>query len=423
MNSTPPTERPPDIRLDDLANPDFTPDQLEIIQASSAMADGIVFSLDGLMAAAKDQTGLENFGTDEYAEPLEALCRSIETEGNLSAMGRLGGWAQLTGFLANRLRMEDLFARHPEAAEQEIAAPIIIAGMPRSGTTHLHNLIAADESLRSLPWWEALEPVAPPDEETIDGRVERSQAGIDQRNYFLPHFDRMHEMTWDHVHEEIHLLAMSGSTMLFDTMGVFPGWREHYKKNDQTPHYSYLKRILQGLQFLRGGQRWILKSPQHMEQFQPLVNVFPDATFAVTHRDPVSITASFCTMVCYTSRLSAQLPVDTHGIGHWWAQLIEDMLTACTNDRHLLPEERSIDIVFHEFMADDIGTVKQIYQLADQPFTDEVEQAMQDYMTTHPRGRHGRVAYDLADFGLDPAERQAALTEYVERFGIQWEQR
>ena len=231
----------------------------------------------------------------------------------------------------------------------------------------------------------------------------------------------MHEMTWDHVHEEIHLLGMSGSTMLFDTMGVFPGWREHYKQSDQTPHYQYLKRILQALQYLRGGDRWILKSPQHMEQFKPLTAVFPDATFAVTHRDPVSITASFCTMVGYSSRLSAKLPLDLHRLGHWWAQLIEDMLTACTRDRHLLPEDRSIDIVFHEFMADDVATVAKIYSLSGQPFTDEVEQGMHSYMEEHPRGRHGRVAYDLSDFQIDPAERREALTEYVESFGINLE--
>ena len=414
-------DRPPDIRIHDLADPEFSEEQRQMIEGASAMAADISFTLDGLMAAAREQSGLEDFGQDEYAEPLAALCKSIEESGWLSPMGRLGSWSQLTMFLVNRLRLENLYKRNPEINDVEVKAPIIIAGMPRSGTTHLHNLIASDENLRSLPWWEALEPVAPEGEETIDGRVERAQQGIDQRNYFLPHFDRMHEMTWDHVHEEIHLLGMSGSTMLFDTMGVFPGWREHYKQSDQTPHYEYLKRILQALQYLRGGERWILKSPQHMEQFKPLTAVFPDATFAVTHRDPVSITASFCTMVGYSSRLSAKLPLDLHRLGHWWAQLIEDMLTACTRDRHLLPEDRSIDIVFHEFMADDVATVAKIYELAGQPFTEEVEQGMHSYMEEHPRGRHGRVAYDLSDFQIDPAERREALTEYVESFGINLE--
>ena len=153
------------------------------------MAAGISFTLDGLMAAAREQSGLEDFGEDEYAEPLAALCKSIEESGWLSPMGRLGSWSQLTSFLVNRLRLENLYKRNPEINDVEVKAPIIIAGMPRSGTTHLHNLIASDENLRSLPWWEALEPVAPEGEETIDGRVERAQQGIDQRNYFLPHFE------------------------------------------------------------------------------------------------------------------------------------------------------------------------------------------------------------------------------------------
>ena len=123
-------------------------------------------------------------------------------------------------------------------------------------------------------------------------------------------------------------------------------------------------------------------------------------------------------MACYTARTSEPWPVDTHKIGQWWAQLIEDFLTACVRDRELLPTDRSIDVRFDEFMADDIATVERIYALADQPFDDTVRQHMADYMTAHPRGRHGRVLYDLADFGIDAAERRAALQFYVDRFGI-----
>ena len=102
----------------------------------------------------------------------------------------------------------------------------------------------------------------------------------------MPYFKRMHEMTVDHVHEEIQLLAIDVSTMLFETLSLLPSWRDSYRATDQTPCYEYLRTILKVLQWLRGGSRWVLKSPQHLEQFGPLRATFPDATFVVTHRDP-----------------------------------------------------------------------------------------------------------------------------------------
>ena len=125
----------------------------------------------------------------------------------------------------------------------------------------------------------------------------------------MPHFKRMHEMTTWHVHEEIQLLAIDFSTMLFDTMAPMPSWREYYLAHDQTPHYEYMKTVLKACQFLGGGDRWILKSPQHLEQFGPLIDTFPDATVLVTHRDPVSVMVSMSTMICYSARTSLD-PVD-----------------------------------------------------------------------------------------------------------------
>src|SRR5438105_12293644 len=147
----------------------------------------------------------------------------------------------------------------------------------------------------------------------------------------MPLFKRMHEMTLWHAHEEIQLLAIDFSSMLFETMAVMPSWRDWYKATDQTPGYRYLKTVLQVLQFLRGGTRWVLKSPQHLEQFGPLMTVFPDATVVVTHRDPVSVTASLTTMMTYHARLNLE-PVDPRVVGGYWADRLETMLRACVHD-------------------------------------------------------------------------------------------
>jgi hypothetical protein len=417
--------RPPDLRIDDLAAPRLPPELLASRPVIEESARALVLEVDALCEQAARETGLDDFGEAIYREPLTVLLEALDRDPGLSPLGRVSTHAQLLQFLKNRLLFEDLWKREPGIRDIPIEAPIVIAGLPRTGTTHLHNLLAADPALRSLPWWEALEPVPPLAEQgrrfDVDPRIERAAAGIAMRNAVLPHFDRMHDMYVDHVHEEIHLLAIAGSTMFFETLAPLPAWREWYLGTDQTPWYAYLKRILQALVHLRGGRRWVLKSPQHLEQFGPLLRVFPDAVTVVTHRDPVSITASFATMIGYGARMSRD-PVDPPALGRYWADRIERMLRACVADRAKLPAQRSIDVRFDEFMRDDVAMVRRIFDLADQPFTPSVEAAMQAFMKEHPRGKHGRVAYDLADFDLDRAERRRALQFYVDHFGVALEE-
>ncbi len=421
------SSRPPDLRIDDLASPSFSPDVQEMLGAVAPMAETIAWTLDAALEEAARETGLTDFGEDIYSEPMAVFLRGAQHEAGLSPMGEVTVWRQIVQFLKNRLLVEEEFKRRPEIAGEVIDRPIIIAGLPRTGTTHLHNLISSDPGLHSLPWWESLEPL-PPLAETesdfdVDPRWHRAAEGIAMRDRFMPHFKRMHDMSPDHAHEEIHLLAIAGSTMFFETLAPSESWREYYCGTDQTPWYGYMRRILQVIQSRRPTSgRWILKSPQHLEQFSPLKRIFPDATFVVTHRDPVSITASFATMATYAARLSQRV-VDPVKLGGYWARRIEQMLRACVKDREQLPQEHSLDVRFHEFMADDLATVEAIYRLAGNPLTEEARTAMVDFMALHPRGKYGRVLYDLADFGIDPAERRQALDFYVQRFNVEIEER
>jgi hypothetical protein len=161
----------------------------------------------------------------------------------------------------------------------------------------------------------------------------------------------------------------------------------------------------------------VLKSPQHLEQFPALLETFPDATFVVTHRDPVSVTTSMVTMLAYSERLTRDR-VDVEGIGHYWADRLELMLGGCVDERDVLPADRTIDVHFDEFMADDVAMVARVYDLAGQPFDQPARSAMQRFMAEHPRGKFGTIEYDLGQFGLDPLERRRALTFYTERFGV-----
>jgi len=415
------TGRPPPVVIDDLAEPQFSEDAQAAFGFMAEAGAGLDLAPAPLMAAACEQTGLDAYGADDFVERLDILCRALNREANLSPAGRFAQHALLTGLLRNRLLVEDRIRRHPEILDIEVRAPIIICGLPRTGTTHLHNLLSSDPALRSLPYWESLEPVLAERERPADGAADPRRARTEQALWLvdaaMPFFKRMHEMTVDHVHEEIQLLAIDFSSMLFETIAPMPTWRDHYLARDQRPSYAYLRRILQVLQFERGGDRWVLKSPQHLEQFVALVDTFPDATFVVTHRDPVSVTASMSTMLAYAARM-AQSRIDVPGLASHWAARLETMLHTCVDERDALPADRSVDVRFDDFMADDLAMAARVYEVAGQPFGDRARASMEAFMVDHPRGRHGTVVYDLEQLGLDRAERQRALAFYAERFDL-----
>ena len=416
--------RPAPVRIDDLAEPRFTDEVRAILDFMDEAGSDLALEPAALMGAAAAETGLDDFGAADFVERLDVLCRAMRDEGGFNGAGVMQQHAFLAGLLKNRLLIEDLLRRHPEILEERIIAPIVICGLPRTGTTHLHNLMSSDPALRSLPYWESLEPVLPERERPAPGapdpRKERTETALSFLDAAMPYFKRMHEMTVEHTHEEIQLLAIDFSTMLFETTAPMPMWRDAYLAREQRPSYAYLLRVLKMLQWLRGGTRWVLKSPQHLEQFPALVDTFPDATFVVTHRDPVSVTASMVTMITYSARLTRDR-VDLEGIGHYWADRLERMLGRCATERDVLPAGQTIDVHFDEFMADDLAMVTRVYDLAGQPLDERARASMADFMAEHPRGRFGAVEYDLAQFGLDAAERRKALAFYTERFGVTFE--
>jgi sulfotransferase family protein len=415
------SERPAPVRIDDLAEPRFSDEVRAILDFMDEAGSQLALEPEALMDAATSETGLDDFGAMDFGERLDVLCRAMRVEGGFNGAGVMQQHAFLTGLLKNRLLVEDLVRRHPDILEEQITAPIVICGLPRTGTTHLHNLMSADPALRSLPYWESLEPVLAAREQPAPGapdpRKERTEMALSFLDAAMPHFKRMHEMTAEHTHEEIQLLAIDFSTMLFETTAPMPIWRDAYLARDQRSSYAYLLRVLKVLQWLRGGTRWVLKSPQHLEQFPALVDTFPDATFVVTHRDPVSVTASMVTMLAYSARLTRDR-VDVEEIGRYWADRLERMLGRCAAERDVLPAAQTIDVRFNEFMVDDLAMVGRVYDLAGQPLDDRSRAAMASFMDAHPRGRHGAVLYDLGEFGLDPADRRRALSFYTERFGV-----
>jgi hypothetical protein len=376
---------------------------------------------DTLSAAARRRAAAYDFGPDHFRTPLRVLLAALATEADLSNLGRVLTGQLLVGLLVTRLRLMRLLDAHPEILDAAVPAPIIVLGLPRTGTTHLHALLAQDPTLRSLPYWESLEPIPDPARRGVapgtDPRRRRCEQALRFQHWVMPLFPAMHEMTVDACHEEIQLLAVDFSTMLFEASYHVPSYRDWYVASDQIDAYRTLRILLQALQWLRGPSRWVLKSPQHLEQLGPLLAVFPDARIVQTHRDPVRVTASMCTMATYSRRMSSAR-IDPVASGHYWAARVERMLRKSIEDRHLVPPEQILDVRFDEFMADEVGTVERVYAFADQPLTDTTRRAITVYRDGHRPGRHGTIVYRLDDFLLDADERRTALRFYQERFGV-----
>lgn len=408
------------IRIDDLAHPQYSEVQ------SAALAYGernpVDLKVDAVLDASAARTGLDDFGPADFVPRLELWLSEMDGDPERTGLGRLGFFNDCVRYASNRLRIRDVLQRHPEILEIPIERPIVVVGLPRSGTTHLVNLIAADQRLRSMPLWEGYEPV-PDARETsspdgADPRWRRCQQAWEGMELTLPHLSAMHPMHPDHVHEELELELPDFSSYTVEWVARCPRWRDYYLAHDQTPHYAYLRTLLQILQWIRPRHRWVLKSPQHLEQLGPLLATFPDATVVVTHRDPVSVVQSAATMMTYAARMEYRNPRPDFYIDYW-TDRIRGLLEASVRDRHLVPEGRSTDVLFHEFMGDDVATVERIYEVAGLAMTDEARRQIVAYRDAHPRGLDGQVVYDLrGDFDVTPEEVREQFGFYFDRFPV-----
>jgi hypothetical protein len=413
------------IRIDDLGAPVLT----DVQRAAVEYGDSLDLQLTpaSILQEASATTGLDDFGPEDFRQRLDLLCDEWNSDSEITGLGRLSLRNKLVQHATSRLLIRDVLRRHPEIHQVEIAEPIIVAGLPRSGTTHLLNLMAADPRLRALPLWQAYEPVPIPGEGMLedgsDPRYQRCAKQWQMMQAMSPLLAAMHPMNPDHIHEELELMGPDFASYNYEWLAVSPRWRDHYYQTDQTPHYQYMKTVLKILTWQAGdytgaNTRWVLKCPQHLEQLPVLHTVFPDATIAVTHRDPVSVIQSASTMVAYGQR-TGRLQIDLPAVLSYWSDRIAHLLDACVADYGSLPQDKLIDVPFRDFMADDLGMIEKVYQCAGLEMTTAARQSLQHYIDSHPRGKHGQVVYDLrADFGAEPAELRKPFAEYCQRFPV-----
>lgn len=418
-----PGASPGDIVIDDMAVPVITPLLAEAREGPADFSDHLTAEQVFTHATAAAD-GLTDFGDDGgLRERLDVTLKSLYEDKGLTRGGRIVILQHAIRVMANRLRIEDLVKRHPEILDIKIDRPIIIAGLPRSGTTHLVNWLARDERLRSLTLWESEEPVATkelaPGE--VDPRITRSAELWGHFEAMLPHMAAMHGMDAASIHEDNELLYMDLNCYSWEFQARLPRWADYYFAHDRTPSYLYEKKVLQVLTWFRGPNRWILKSPQHMENLAPLKAAFPDATLVITHRDPVAVLRSLTTMLGYADR-TRRNPVDPEGLLQNWTGRIERLLKACIEQRSSWGPEQSLDVLFHEYMADQECVLRQTYALAGLELTSEAEAALQSYLTENPRNKHGKVIYDLeGTFGGDIAKLHERFAFYYDAYAVQKE--
>jgi len=437
--------------VDDLSAPMLTATQRSVRWLASRGFTSI--TVDGVLERASRRTGLEDFGPSDFRARLQLLVEDYDADSGLGEMGRRIVLGELVRYATNRLLIQDYLRQHPGALEERIERPLIVAGLPRSGTTYLVNLLAADSRFRSLPLWESMEPLPNPREgmpskarvatvRTVDRllpRGVRAWLGVERlvpdpryrrcatswagMRTMVPYVAAMHPMNPDHVHEEIDLMGPDFSSYVFEWTGYVPNYRDSYLRTDQTPHYQYMKRVLQILQHRDAGLRkpWVLKSPQHLEQLPALLETFPDATVVFTHRDPVAVIQSTVTMLGYGQRVARDV-LDMPGLLDYWTDRIEHLLVRGSADRTLVSEEHSHDSLFHDLMADTEGKLDQIYWTHGMARTERSRREQAAFLAAHPRGKGGRVRYDLeGQFGAKPEAVRERFGFYFDRFPVRIE--
>lgn len=414
------TEARPTIRIDDLAEPVLTDAQ----RTALAFVEGLDLSFDlhELLGEARGRTGLDDLGDPGVLERVQAHVDAIAGDEGLTGLGRLILRRRVVRLLASRLLLTELLRCRPDIGSIDLDPPVIVVGLPRSGTTHLVNLLAADTRFRSLPYWESQEPFPCPGDgpgaDGIDRRWQRCADDHEAEATMAPLTKAMHDRFPEAIEEEVELLDVDFASYTLEWHARVPDWRDAYLALDQDEHYAYLRTMLQALTFLRGPRRWVLKSPQHLEQLGPLVRTFPDATIVFTHRDPVAVIQSAITMLAYGDRLR-RYEVEPRQLADYWVDRVERLLRACVRDHDLVPEAQRVDLLFHEFMADEGATLDRIYAASPLELDERARTQLDDYARANPRGKHGQVVYDLkGDFGLDPADVRERFAFYFDRFGV-----
>jgi hypothetical protein len=366
-----------------------------------------------LIEKSKTRAGLEDFGEPEFFEPLSRLLESCEREAHLNVIGKLALRNDVVRILCNRLALVRDRRCHPEIAKQEISEPLFIVGLPRSGTTVLHILLAADPAHRVPLTWEVMSP-SPPDSEDRQQRIRNATRDLAMLRWLAPTFETVHATGAQLPQECVSLLSPTFLSDQFDTMYNIPSYRAWFFRQDLRPAYQFHRRFLQHLQFRRPAARWILKAPAHMFAAPALLSVYPNAKFVQLHRDPIDAVASVSSLVTILRSVFSD-DVDPVQVGQdamvYWSEALKTFLRV----RDQLPADRVCDLHYDEVRRDPLAATRQVYEHFGWHLKERVAEKMATVLTQQSSRSNGVHRYDAAYFQLKGTN---GFAEYCERFGF-----
>jgi hypothetical protein len=349
------------------------------------------------------------------------LLDGLETEARLTLVGRIVARRDLATVLATRLRLVRDRTRHPAIAHETIERPLFVVGLPRTGSTLLHHLLAQDPASRSAQAWEVMYPSPPPERERYasDRRIAKAARALRQFDRMTPAFKTIHPLGARLPLECIAFTAGSFLSRRFPTMYRLPGYEQWLKGQDMRPAYEFHQRFLQQLQWRAPGQRWVLKSPSHLLTLDALFQTYPDAVIVQTHRDPLTVLASVASLTLTLQGTFCDR-LDPVAIGsemtELWAEAFEHAVAV---REKLASPHRFLDVHYHELVADPMGSVRRIYDAFDMRLSADAAERMRLFLSRNPKDRHGAHRYSLATFGLDPEYVARRYRTYCEYFGVQ----
>lgn len=374
---------------------------------------------DALVEAAVTATGLDHFGPDGWREGLDRLIEALNGEARLNAVGEMVFTERLGLALRSRLQVVDWRAGHPEVADEAIEGPVIICGLPRTGTTALSNLLAQDPATRSLQVWESAHPVPPPEAAhyASDPRIAEVQVGLDLFHEMVPEVRALHDDTATTTAEGIDLLGMSFAAYHVGGMARVPSYEAWLLDQDLAGAYGFHRDVVQVLQSRCPPRRWHLKNPGDLLWLDTVVATYPGARFVWTHRDPAAVLPSVCDLIAIVSGMvtDAVDPVvlGEHQVG-FWAHAVERGMAL----RDQVGEGRFVDVAVGDLVADPVAAVGEIYEGVGWTFTDEAERGVAAWWAANPPAKHGEHHPDPTRYGLDPDAVRERFGPYLERFEL-----
>ena len=374
-----------------------------------------------LLDAACRETGIPTFGDEDFRESLRLLLRALQSEGRLTLLGRIAARADIAGLLTTRLRLEADRKRYPAIADEAIRRPLFVVGLPRTGSTLLHHLLAQDPGGRVARAWEVMEPSPPPDRARYetDARIGRAARRLTWFDRIAPDFRRIHPLGAELPLECIAIMSASFASPRFHTTYHVPSYQAWLAGADLYPAYDFHRRFLQHLQWRAPAGHWVLKAPSHVFGFEALFATYPDAVVVQTHRDPLTVLASVASLTlvlqgAFTDHLDlAEIGAE---VTQRWSSGLERAMQARRDAR---VDEQFVDVRYQELLRDPMAVVHSIYDRFGMTLSAGAKARMQRFLARHPKDRYGAHRYSLSTFGLDARDLRPRFKTYCERFGLE----